>query len=291
MNNLKRLLFAVILLSFTCSIDFFSCDEAKNDDYTKAGINTPTNDYQVAVQIYSLGGMVGCTAASIEQSGEAITDAEIIINNATVVCDTSSEFSPMYVDTSSEISYLEHTEYEMEVRHNGETIATGKSIMPSTPVITSPTSPYSHQLNKSLTVKWETVQDATAIEFNICNDFDEDEHEIDTLLSPLKTSFTVPASFFDTEGEYYIEIVAYNGINYDTDYSKYVDNEGNITKSINMKGAAGEFIVMNFYPISDDGFIVNIGSLKKPTQFTKSKKSYKEIRQERLQQRMDRFGF
>ena len=199
----------------------------------------------------------------------------------------------MYFDTSTAISYLEHTEYEMEVRHNGETIATGNAIMPSTPIITSPTSPYTHQLNKSLTIKWEKVQDATAIEFDIYNDSDEDEHEIDTLLSPLKTSFTVPASFFDTTGEYYIGIIAYNGINYDTDYSRYVDNEGNFTKSINMSGGAGEFIVMNFYPVSDEGFIITINdeSLGKPTQFTRSKKSYKEIRQERLQRKLNRFGF
>ncbi len=198
----------------------------------------------------------------------------------------------MYFDTSTAISYLEHTEYEMEIRHNGETIATGNAIVPSTPEITNLTAPYTHELDKSLTVEWTKIEDATAIEFYIYQDFG-DENEIDTILSPLKTSITVPASFFNGVGDYYISIVAYNGLNADMDLDDYVDNDGNFTKSINMSGAAGIFTVMNMYP-ADEDFLIQIvdeESLKKPIQSTKPARDFREILKSRHQRQQHRFGF
>ena len=290
MKNFKIILLSTVMFWLVCGIDFYSCDEV-DDDLPKVQIKTPTNDYQVAVMIYSAGGVRGCTAASVEKAGIAIGDAEIIINKELIAeSDTigMAGESIIYFDTVGVVSYLPKTEYELEVRHNEQTIATGNIIMPSSPTITNLTFPYTHQLNQSLTIEWKKVQDATAIEFILFGE--AIEQDIDTILSPQKTSFTIPGTFFSEPDELTLEISAINGANLDVISGKYQDEDGNYTRSINLNGAAGIFCAMNFE--SDEEFIITVigeESLGKHRNITPHKKDFKEILKNKHWQKLNPF--
>lgn len=290
MNKLKIILLLTIILWFICGIDFYACDEVEDDDLAKVRIKKPTNDYQVEVQLYSFGGMQGCTIASVEKAGEVIGDAEIILNEVEIADKDTLMESIVYFDTSGVISYLPGTKYELQVRHNEQTIATGNIIMPSSPIITNLTFPYNHQLNQSLTIQWKKVQDATAI--NLLLYGVNSEGEIDTILAPQRTSFTIPDTFFNKPDEFILDIIAINGANSDVFSGKYEDDDGNFTQSINLSGASGIFYAMNYQANDKFSIIVNgEESVGKPSNVTPHKMDLRKILKNRHRKKLSRFNF
>ena len=153
--KIKKIITILFLCLFSIQFNVTSCssstDSDENDDL-KASVKEPTNNYQVVVEVISIGGFVGCTAATIALQNNPVNDAEFIINNVTLTNDTTDIFSNLYADTLFELSYFAGTDYTLNVFHLGEKIASGTAKMPTTPIFTNLSSSKQQDLNKSMKV-------------------------------------------------------------------------------------------------------------------------------------------
>lgn len=286
--KIKKLITIIILFFLTIQINITSCSDSTGsnetgEDYTTT-VKDPTNDYEVVVEVISFGGLGGCTVAAIKLMDEPVIDAEFTVNNVTLVTDTTSILNNLYSDEMYELSYLPGTNYSLNVLHMGSVIATGTSIMPSTPVFTNLKTIQHHNLNTDLQVSWKKIYNASSLSLSITGYVydpsrqDSVSREFDTgTISPATTSFTIPDTFFTIPGEYTMGIVAYHGINPGEDADVIITDSGYL-KSYNMDGAAGVFLAAN--GSSEEGAVITVGNLsllKKSDRVSVRKYTYKEI--------------
>jgi hypothetical protein len=283
--NLKRIIGIFILCLFTIQINMTSCstsdDNADNGNGRTAEVNEPTNDYQVVAQVISFGGLGGCTAVNVEQSVYNINDATVKINN--IILPPDSSLDGLYQEESGVLSYLEGTNYTLDISHIGTQIATGTAVMPSVPVFKNLTGLSPHPLNQNMVVTWEAIENATSLELSLSGDvYDPDlQSEIERnfnsgLISASSNSFTIPDTFFTHAGEYTLGMTAYHGINPGSE----AYNADDYLKSYNMKGAAGLFIVVNLS--SEDGEAITVGNPGKIAAKSKDRPKYKDMVEKKL---------
>ncbi len=259
MLKLKKTLLFVLMLSLavTIQLTFPACEEdGDNGDIHEIDILEPTNDYEVIVQILGIGSM-GCSMGEVILNGSAVLDAEVKINSTELVYDEDVE---TYMDESNTITYTAGTEYNLSIKHNGNTIATGYAVMPSIPTINNISSPHSHTLNTDLELEWNNVTNASSILVTVQHEDTvtwEDEIYQSGLISGEATGFTIPGSFFDSNGEYVLTVEAYYGLAEGLDMDD-IDS----TKGYNIDGPAGVFMAATVFPsdLSSEGFLIRIGS-------------------------------
>ncbi|MCK5330666.1 MAG: hypothetical protein KAK01_04590 [Candidatus Marinimicrobia bacterium] len=283
MHKLKKISLFILMLSLavTIQLTFPACEEnddngdnGDNGDLHQVGVLDPTNDYEVIVQIMGIGSM-GCSMGDVILNGSAVEDADFKINSVEFVYDEDLE---VYTDQSNLIAYTAGTEYNLIIKHSENTIATGYAIMPSIPTVNNITSPYSHNLNTDLELEWVDVTNASSILVTV--QFEdtvtwEDEIYHSGLISGEATSFTIPGSFFDSNGEYVLTIEAYYGIKEGLDMDA-IDS----TKGYNIDGPAGIFMAVTVFPsdLDSEGFIIQIGTLaQRLGKQTENKISYREL--------------
>lgn len=287
--KLKKVITIIILCLFSVQFNITSCSSStdSNEDGSgpadPASINTPTNDYQVVVEVISFGGFGGCSIAAVNVNDEPITNAIILVNNVTFQ-NTSESFSNFYSDTLNLLTYSPKTNYTLNASHLGSTIASGTSKMPSIPQFTNMDGDIQHSLNTNLNVSWKPIDNATSIELIIEGYSDDESSEFSSgLIDPSLTSFTIPDTFFTIPGEYNVGIIAYNGINPGLDVED-ITSEGSYSESYNMVGAAGVFFAAS---AMEAGGIVNVlnSTVTKSNQISRRNGSFKEIVLRRHQKR------
>ena len=265
----------MLSLAVTIQLTFPACEEDDdNGDLHQVEVLDPTNDYEVIIQIMGIGSM-GCSMGDVILNGSTVTDADFKINSAEFIYDEDSE---AYIDESNMIAYTAGTEYNLKIKHNGNTIAAGYAVMPSIPTVNNITSPHSHTLNTDLELEWVDVSNASSILVTIqYEDTATWEYEIyqSGLISGEATSFTIPGSFFDSNGEYVLSIEAYYGIKEGLDMDA-IDS----TKGYNIDGPAGVFMAVTVFPsdLDSEGFIVQIGTqAQRLGKQIENKISYREL--------------
>ncbi len=277
MYKLKKISLFMLMLSLavTIQLTFPACEEDDdNGDLHQVEVLDPTNDYEVIIQIMGIGSM-GCSMGDVILNGSTVTDADFKINSAEFIYDEDSE---AYIDESNMIAYTAGTEYNLKIKHNGNTIAAGYAVMPSIPTVNNITSPHSHTLNTDLELEWVDVSNASSILVTIqYEDTATWEYEIyqSGLISGEATSFTIPGSFFDSNGEYVLSIEAYYGIKEGLDMDA-IDS----TKGYNIDGPAGVFMAVTVFPsdLDSEGFIVQIGTqAQRLGKQIENKISYREL--------------
>jgi len=256
--KIKKILTILALCLMTIQFNMTSCSSStdSSDPLGEAAVNNPTNDYQVVAEIISVGGLGGCSVGTVANSDGIIETADFKINDVTLI-----HQYPVYTDTLSLLSYFPGSSYSLKVSHNGVTIATGKAVMPATPVISNASSFQNHDLNTSLTVNWKSVKNAHSVQLSIAAEiYDPVSQEYiergyaSALLSPETTSHTIPDTLFSYPGEYSLGIIAYYGINPGID----IDNleENGYLQSFNIEGAAGAFMALSLSSVQGESITV-----------------------------------
>jgi hypothetical protein len=276
-------IFSIIFLALlSIQFNLNSCSDENGDSLT-APENKPTNDYEVVVEVVSFGGLAGCTTGSIALLNEPVSDAEFLLNGVQLSNDPSSIFSNLYTDTLGVINYQPGTSYKLEVSHNGNVIASGDAKMPSVPEVTNLEDMDTHNLNKSLEVKWKKVNNATSLEVYIDGYVydsavgDSVHREYSTeLLSPDKVSCVIPDTLFNTPGIYVMGVTAYYGVNPGNFTVDINDTEG-YTKGYNIKGAAGVFLAANVYPPTEEGIRIVVGQVNNLQKSMNRSKSFRQM--------------
>lgn len=277
MIKLKKISLFILMLSLavTIQLTFPACEEDDdNGDLHQVEVLNPTNNYEVIVQIMGIGSM-GCSMGDVMLNGSTITDADFKINSVEFIYDEDIE---AYMDESNMIAYTAGTEYNLSIKHNGNTIATGYAVMPSIPMVNNISSPYPHTLNTDLELEWVDVSNASSILVTVQYEDTvtwEDEIYQSGLISGAATSFTIPGSFFDSNGEYLLAIEAYYGIK-EGPIMDAIDS----TKGYNIDGPAGVFMAVTVFPsdLDGEGFIIQIGTqAQRLGKQTENKISYREL--------------
>jgi len=260
--NVKKILTILFLCLMTIQFNITSCSTGTGDDNGgengTTSVNDPTNNYQVVAEVISIGGFGGCSIGAVNLNDETVEDADFRINN--VIFASESGF---YADTLFQLTFLPGTNYTLNVSHLGQEIATGTAKMPSTPTVTNVNDISFHNLNQSMNVTWQSIQNASSIQVTISGegydpitqDYFYREFESEAI-SPNSTSFTIPDTFFTYPGEYTLGIIAYHGINpgFNIDFI----GESGYSKGHNMNGAAGVFIAASLS--SEEGEEITVGS-------------------------------
>ena len=238
----KHLLLSILMFFLMASVQFSACSNDDNDDSSDCDVdistNTPTNDYEVVAQVW--GGLQGCGIVQIQKDGEEVTDAIVKINGYELSYDPSMGYV-------SSLAASDGSEMELEVTHNGSVISSGKTCVPSMPMITNIDSGDVHQLSSSLTVQWKSVDYATAIELSIHENVNYQDYS-SGLLEPTATSHTIPASFFELSSQWVdsaeclITVSAYYGIDPDMNPT-ILDSSSGV--GVNIEGSSGAFIGLN----------------------------------------------
>ena len=274
--NIKKILTFLALCLMTIQFNMTSCSSATDseDPIGEAVVNDPTNDYQVVAQVISVGGLGGCSIGTVAQGEGIIENADFKINDVTLV-----HKYPVYADTLFLLSFFPGSNYSLNVSHNGATIATGTAIMPSTPVISNASSFQNHDLNTSLTVKWQAVKNAHSVQLTINSEFYDPFTQIPVergyaspLLSPETTSHTIPDTLFNYPGEYTLGIIAYHGVNPGIDIDNLEDN--GYIQSYNMEGAAGAFLAVSLS--SAEGETITVGNPSLTKTVKRNRLSFKD---------------
>ena len=239
--------YMILLFGFLCiGIDINSCGD--KESYLTSPIYNPENNYDVIALILKASGSSGCSnndvSVFVKEGDGYFRNAIVTINDDLLSVDEDTMMSPEY--SSDSIIYDDNTEYSLKITLFDEIIASGNVTMPTTPKVTNIDSGYNHSLDKKLKVKWEPVKHATSLEL-LTN------HYSSGLLKPTVTEYIIPDTVFQEFGEYYISIIAYNGINPNFDFGNY-DTE-DLEKGYNIQGATGIFVAANVWS-GGDGFVI-----------------------------------
>lgn len=254
--NIKKIFSYLIILLMGIQFQW-SCSKDKTDtEILSAPVNEPQNDYMVVVEIVSFSGLVGCSSGFVEKADQPVTDAKVHINSIPLVNDSSATIFPnYYADTLNALSYNYFTKYQLTVEHRGKVVASGTSVMPSIPIIKNLTNPYNMSVNEELVVKWQKVEQATALQVIVGGRIydpvlkDSVDREFDSgLIEPTRTSITIPDTLFRLPGTYVLGIIAYNGLNPGALPQNLYDEQGNYHKGYNLEGAAGVFFSAMAFP-------------------------------------------
>jgi len=237
----KHLILSILMFFLMASVQFSACSNDDEDDSSDCDVdittNTPTNDYEVVAQVW--GGLSGCGIVSIEKDGAPVTDAVVKINGYELSYDESMGYV-------SSLAASAGSEMELEVTHNGSVIASGKTCVPTSPTITNIDSGDVHQLSSSLTVQWESVDYATAIELSVDENVNYEDYS-SGLLDPTATSHTIPATFFDLSSQWVdsaecmITVSAYYGV--EPSMATILDSSSGV--GVNIEGSSGVFMGLN----------------------------------------------
>ena len=237
----KHLILSILMFFLMASVQFSACSNDDDDDSSDCDVdittNTPTNDYEVVAQVW--GGLSGCGIVSIEKDGAPVTDAVVKINGYELSYDESMGYV-------SSLAASAGSEMELEVTHNGSVIASGKTCVPTSPTITNIDSGDVHQLSSSLTVQWESVDYATAIELSVDENVNYEDYS-SGLLDPTATSHTIPATFFDLSSQWVdsaecmITVSAYYGV--EPSMATILDSSSGV--GVNIEGSSGVFMGLN----------------------------------------------
>lgn len=246
----RKVLIGVMLFFMAVSVPVYlpSCSKSSNPGGPNGGIpgiNTPTNNYRVSITVLSFGGVNGCAGGSVSQDvsgkgyySKSIKDAEVTINSTRL--DT---MDGEYFDST--ISTAPGTPYSLTVRHLGTVIASGSATMPSVPVITSPANKSHIAPNMPVSLQWGQVQYTTSIivEVDKIDSINGDSTVYESAsLDPAANSCSIPGTAFSSAGEYYIVLVAANGV--PVGLSPEVHDT--VPKGYNITGAAGTFYAANW---------------------------------------------
>ncbi len=254
--NIKKIFSWLILLLMAVQFQW-SCNKDKTDtEILSTPVNEPQNDYMVVVEIISFSGLGGCASGFVEKADQPITDAKLHINRVPLINDSSAMIFPnYYADTLNALSYNYFTRYQLTVEHQGKVVATGSTVMPSIPFIKNLNNPQTINVNDELVVKWEKVEQATALQIIVGGRIydpvlkDSVDREFDSgLIEPNRTSITIPDTLFRLPGTYVLGIVAFNGLNPGALPQNLYDEQGNYHKGYNLEGAAGLFLSAMVYP-------------------------------------------
>jgi len=279
--------FFILSLAISIQISIPGCEDKKDDNSISVDINDPTNDYQVVVQIYGMGSM-SCAAGGVKLNGDDVDDAIVKINNKELTHSDSSDFtissiSPFnmllkYFYEGNELTFTSGTKYDLQISHNGNSIASGIAYMPKTPEITNIESPYAHIINTPLVIEWDEDNYTSLFQVNCSANLEDEEgneieKEFEEVFSSSITTCTIPDTFFNSPGEYFISISAIYGV---TEESITVNPD--TTMGYNILGPSGSFLALTVFPSNPfgDGFIINVSeSASIVNSKKKSKFSYK----------------
>jgi hypothetical protein len=133
-------------------------------------------------------------------------------------------------------------------------IADGLATVPNPPIITNPSSSYTHTVNQQLNVEYNDIQHATSASIEIyCDCFgypeNNDSQYIDEIISFPSGTYTIPADYFIQPCDYCaIDIFTFSGLGSgfimgEMGIESLVEGEIELDAGYNIRGPKGAFFV------------------------------------------------